>query len=325
MTHSLFVISLDFELHWGVRDRLSVDAYRENLLGARTAVLALLDEFSRRNLHATWAVVGMLFARNREELTRLLPDRIPRYANPALSPYSSLNELGPDEEADPFHYAASLISRIAATAGQELATHTFSHFYCLEPGQTRADFAADLAAARRAGASHGETCRSIVFPRNQINTDYFSVLREAGVVAVRTNPKPWFYQPGREHLARKAIRLADAYLPLTDRSALLDPVADTLIPVPASAFLRPCGPSERLERVRLARLRREMTHAARAGRLFHLWWHPHNFGRRMPENLRFLGHVLDHFETLRDRYDMRSATMFEAASAIRALSRGGQC
>jgi hypothetical protein len=32
------VISLDFELHWGVRDKRSVASYRENLLGARRAV-----------------------------------------------------------------------------------------------------------------------------------------------------------------------------------------------------------------------------------------------------------------------------------------------
>ena len=30
-----FVISLDFELYWGVRDTVDLDSYRASLLGAR--------------------------------------------------------------------------------------------------------------------------------------------------------------------------------------------------------------------------------------------------------------------------------------------------
>lgn len=42
-----FVISLDFELHWGVRDHRSVDEYRPNLLGVRQALPAMLELFER--------------------------------------------------------------------------------------------------------------------------------------------------------------------------------------------------------------------------------------------------------------------------------------
>ena len=35
-----FVISLDFEIHWGVRDQWELPAYQENLLGVRTASVA---------------------------------------------------------------------------------------------------------------------------------------------------------------------------------------------------------------------------------------------------------------------------------------------
>ena len=68
----VLVISLDFELHWGVRDLTPVDGpYRGNLLGAREAVPRMLELFERFEFGATWATVGFLFASTRDELERL--------------------------------------------------------------------------------------------------------------------------------------------------------------------------------------------------------------------------------------------------------------
>ena len=57
------IVSLDFELHWGVRDVKTVAQYRENLLGVRRAIPALLATFADYGIHATWATVGFLFFR----------------------------------------------------------------------------------------------------------------------------------------------------------------------------------------------------------------------------------------------------------------------
>ena len=63
------VISLDFELHWGVRDKCAPDGpYRENLLGARKAIPRILDLFEEFDVAATWATVGIRYP---------LPARIP--------------------------------------------------------------------------------------------------------------------------------------------------------------------------------------------------------------------------------------------------------
>ena len=64
------VISLDFELVWGVRGEFGADGgdYRPNLLGARNAIPRLLDLFAEFEISATWATVGMLMAHTREEL-----------------------------------------------------------------------------------------------------------------------------------------------------------------------------------------------------------------------------------------------------------------
>ena len=59
---SKVVWSLDFELRWGMHDRLGLDRdlYRRNLEGAREAVPRLLQLFTRRGVRATWATVGAL-------------------------------------------------------------------------------------------------------------------------------------------------------------------------------------------------------------------------------------------------------------------------
>lgn len=56
-----FVVSLDFELWWGIRDAIPLARYRDNLIGERVAVEVLLERFTKRGIRATWATVGALF------------------------------------------------------------------------------------------------------------------------------------------------------------------------------------------------------------------------------------------------------------------------
>ena len=82
------VISLDFELHWGVRDKCAPDGpYRENLLGARKAIPRILDLFEEFDVAATWATVGFLFAESRREREEFSPAVRPQYADQRLDPY----------------------------------------------------------------------------------------------------------------------------------------------------------------------------------------------------------------------------------------------
>src|SRR5579871_266772 len=112
------VISLDFELHWGVRDKRSIDgSYREKLLGARQAIPQILDLFEEFGVGATWATVGFLFARNRRERDEFLPLIRPQYKYDKLDAYSE--PTGDNEDDDPLHYAPSLVARIAKTPKQE--------------------------------------------------------------------------------------------------------------------------------------------------------------------------------------------------------------
>lgn len=321
----LFVVSLDFELHWGVRDKLGVRAYRDNLLGEWEVVPALLKLFAKYGIHATWATVGFLFFESKSELLCNLPQKQPNYVRRELSPYASLAEIGESERDDPFHYAPSLIRQISATSNQEIATHTLSHYYCLERGHDKETFRADLAAALKvAREKHGIAIRSIVFPRNQVECDSLRVCRDLGIRVYRGNPRSWLYtaRSGEdESTARRGIRLLDAYFPVSGTNAQSPAEQAATFPcnVPASRFLRPYSPLlKAIEPLRLRRIVDDMSMAAERKQLYHLWWHPHDFGARPKENFAVLIRILERFAALRKRHGMESVSMLEAAELLTA-------
>ena len=319
-----FVISLDCELHWGVHDRVELEAYRRNLEGGRQLVAPMLDLFERYGIRATWATVGLLFARSRREVDGLSPRRRPAYTEAALSAYRLFDTLGEDEEADPLHYAASIINAVGARAGQEIASHTFSHYYALEPGQDAADFRADLLAAKAAAAVHGYELTSLVFPRNQVRADYLPVLAAAGFSAYRGTPRAWPYRPhagAQPSLLRRGLRLADSHVPLLDTTAAPRVHSDVagLVDVPATRYLRAWKPTfGRAQTLRFARVRREMHRAAETGGLVHLWWHPHDFGAHPRENLAALVEILEVYDGLHREGRMVSQSMRDVANTMLA-------
>jgi len=317
------VISLDFELHWGLRDHVGPhDALYGRLNEARRAAADLASLFASRHIRATWATVGFLFASARRDLDAHLPEQRPTYERADLNPYAE--SIGLDEEHDPEHLAGSLVDMIAGTAGQEVGSHTFSHYYCLDRGQNEATFRADLAAAQSIARWRGLELTSLVLPRNQWNPDYTDAVLDLGFRCIRGPQRAWSHQPrpsgDDQNVLRRGARLADAYVgtsppPTTAWDQVLQPSG--LCDIPASAFLRPFSPGrQRLEPLRLARLRSGLRHAARHGRIFHMWWHPHNFSQHQAENFAMLEHVLDEFEQLARTDGMQSLSMGDAASVV---------
>jgi peptidoglycan/xylan/chitin deacetylase (PgdA/CDA1 family) len=321
------VISLDFELAWGVRQRGA--PYAPNLRGEREVVPRLLSLFREFEVGVTWATVGFLFAASRDELERFSPRVRPAYADPSLSPFS--DPLGSGEADDPLHFAPSLIEAIGRTPRMEIATHTFSHYYCTEPGQTAEAFHADLEAARAIAESRGLQLSSIVFPRNQHQPAYDDSLLALGITAYRGVPRSWMWRFENAEASatpgKRVARLVDAYVGLTGYTTVpwsevrqLNGLSD----VRASCFLRPYTPRlAPLERLRLRRIRRSVRAAARRGEIFHLWWHPHNFGVHQEKNLAFLRRVLEEFQACRARYGMRSLTMREVDRLVGTSGRSG--
>jgi len=316
------IVSLDFELRWGVRDLPNEIAYRDHLLAAREAIPATLRMFKEYDIHATWATVGMLFFDSKKELLKQLPEIRPTYDNPGLSPYDDLDSIGADEKSDPLHFGRSLVAQICATPGQEIASHTFCHYYCLEPGQTTEQFRVDLEKSISVSrAMSGESPRSIVFPRNHCSAAHIEVCEQLGVDVYRGTESHWAYHAktgaGFNTLPRRLTRLADSFLPITGSQSIM---AETkagqgkVCNVPSSRFLRPRYQGI-MEHIRTRRITSAMRSAITSGDGFHLWWHPHNFGDDIAGNLESLEQVLKAFCSLRDAGIGASYTMSEYADA----------
>src|SRR5262249_5478760 len=202
-----------------------------NILADREVIAALLALFAERNIACTWATVGLLFFATNTAMRAALPARKPRYANARISSYHYLDEVGTDEEHDPYYFGLSLIKRILDHPAQEIGTHTFSHFYCLEDGGDIAAFRADLEAARTAAGRLGrEPGRSGVQPNQVVHR---AVCRQWGWRPFRANDRVLFPRAGtatEQTPLVRPCRLADSYLsiggPHDHEPALVDGMVD---------------------------------------------------------------------------------------------------
>lgn len=324
MIKGKLIISLDFEIHWGMRDAIKLTEYKPQLLGVQKVIPKLLHLFSEYQILATFATVGFLFFDNKKQLIDHIPEKVPQYFNSNLSPYNShFNFVGENEEKDPLHFAGRLIRRII-DAGQEIGSHTFSHYYCLEKGQTKEAFASDLSMAKKIAEDYGIELKSFVFPRNQYDNTHLEICKNMGFTSFRGNEKSWLFSSkyyGQGMFFRRPFRLLDSYLNLSGHNcySFKEMKQNDLINIPSSRFLRPYDRNlKAFENLRLKRIKDSMTYAAKNGLTYHLWWHPHNFGINMEENLSFLEKILIHFSELNKGYGFESLSMSGLANELMA-------
>lgn len=313
------IISLDFELLWGVFD---LEVYRKNntyFANTRKVIPKILERFEQYEVHATWAVVGMLFNNGWEEWKTNRPKLIPTYADPALSAYDFGDSIAM-QQTENLVFAPDLIQRIKNTQGQEIGTHTYSHYYCLEQGQSEEQFAIDLQKAVEAGQRFNIKIKSLIFPRNQLKREYLKICFNLGIENVRSNPSSWYWQNTRStSFLTKIARSGDAYFPWGKKSYAIDSMKiknGMPLEQKASRFLRPADENKLLRKLKLNRILREMTLAAKNKEIYHLWWHPHNFGDRPSESLNDLELILDHFKELQKKYDFQSGTMEDIGKLV---------
>lgn len=318
-----FLVSLDFELMWGVRDKKEKSNYGENILGVHEVIPKLLDVFRKYDIRATFSSVGLLFFENKQELLASIPSLKPQYLDAILSPYNGhFTLVGDNHKVDKYHYAPNLIREIQKYPGQEIGTHTFCHYYCLERGQNIEAFRADVQAATNIAKKFNIDIKSLIFPRNQFNDEYLKVCAEFGISCFRGNEHSWLYEAKNgeaESMFRRAFRLFDAYVNISGHHCYDHNSVNVQIPIdmPSSRFLRPFSHKLRvLEGLRLHRIKTGMTHAAINNLTYHLWWHPHNFGVNQNENFLFLKKVLDHYQFLHTKYNFQSHTMSDLAKIL---------
>ncbi|MGB6084293.1 polysaccharide deacetylase family protein [Moheibacter sp.] len=307
-----FVISLDFELHWGGAEVWDLITMKNYFLNARSSIPSILNLFKENNVRATWATVGFLFAKDKKQLLQFSPELKPSYRNSKLSYYNYFHIVGENEKNDPFHYGGSLIEKIISTNGQELGTHTFSHYYCNEEGQSVKEFEADLLAAQSISKENfGVNLKSLVFPRNQYNNLYLDVVRRLDIAVVRSNPDVWFWKKSYGKVT-SLLRAIDTLYPISNSLTFNEAkiVKEEVVELPASRFFRPYSIREKLiQHLKIERIKSEMLYAAQSNRCYHLWWHPHNFGVYPQENISQLKEIIIFYNHLNKKYGFQSKNM----------------
>ena len=311
------IVSLDFELFWGMLDCATLESYGENVLGGRKAIPQLLALFEKYGIHATWAAVGFLFAENYTELKTYFPagTERPGYEARELDPYAWFSQIGEDEQTAPCFYGLSLIRQVARTPGQEIGSHTFCHYYCREQGQTPEQFAADMRAAKAIAKDKGYDLTSVILPRNQCEPEYTEVLRQLGFTAYRDEENDWIHEKIKFRPLLRLLRLADVYLPLTGLGGYVPKNENGIWNLVGSRMYKPIlKPLAFLEPLKLYRIKRQMLHAAKNNLTFHLWWHPHNIGIRTQAHFMQLEEIFRYYVQLKETYGMQSLNMQEAAN-----------
>lgn len=316
--NGIFTVSLDFELYWGIRDKKTIQEYGENVLGVWSVVPKLLEFYKKYEIHCTWASVGAMMTESFQDLQKYTPEIRPSYIEKNLSPYYDF--IQSSEKLDGrLLYGKSLIKMIQDVPYQEIGSHTFSHYYCLESGQNKNQFEADTQAAIAVSSANGIDVKSFIFPRHQINDNYLEVLKRNGISIYRGTEKIWYHSPARgsdEGLIKRAFRYLDYFVKVgSHHTQKISDLSDNgFIVIRASRWLRPYSEKIKyLDKLKLRRIKQQMTYAAKNNEIFHLWFHPHDIGIHQNKNLAFLEEIFQHYRYLNEKYNFQSKNMLEIA------------
>lgn len=313
-SNGVIVISLDFELLWGVFDKVDWKEKIEYFQNTKNTIPKILNLFEKYKIACTWATVGMLFNENWDEWNSNIPEFLPDYSRKELSAYE-YGKFIQSKESETICFAPELIRLINNTPYQEIGTHTYSHYYCLEDGQELKAFEYDLKKAIELAHKFDNKIESLVFPRNQFNQEYLSLCKDLGIKTVRSNPQSWYWQnTQKDSLQHKIFRTGDAYLGRNNKSYPINKIK-SVENMPdcqmASRLLRPYSERKIAEKLKIKRIKSEITKAAKQGEVYHLWWHPHNFGVQPLKSLEQLEIILKHYEFCKNNYNFQSKTMAE--------------
>jgi peptidoglycan/xylan/chitin deacetylase (PgdA/CDA1 family) len=316
MDNGSFIVSLDFELLWGLRYLPNAENFKQSVLEVEKVIPQIVDLFNKYSVNATFATVGLVFCGSKREIYEYAPALKPGYKDKSLSPYENnyLESLSPNN--DKLHSAEFVVEYLKKQHGIEMGTHTFCHYYCWADGQTAEEFEADITAAVNVASAKGIALSSIVFPRNEVNDEYLKICAKYGIKSYRGNPANFFNKSGKItkflHLNR-ILRFTDTYFNFgNDTTYSYEEMHDNqyMINVKASRFLKPYSKQLAMfDKFKIKRIKREMTRAAKKNRVYHLWWHPHNFGINQKENLSVLEKILQHYSSLNRKFGMQSYTM----------------
>jgi len=318
MRSGRFIFSLDFELYWGVHHNRTLKSYGANLNAVPKILPKLSQIFLKYDAKFTIATVGMLLNKNWKNWHKNLPQIHPKYLREDLSPYIKMETLS-NQINSKILFQPVLIDNLRKD-GHEIASHTYSHFFCLEAGVGLEAFESDIIKNVQVAESEQHHLISIVFPRNQYSDEHLKICYDQGIRVFRGNPDSGLYSKHRNRvimLFKRFLRFLDSYINITGFNSYIPELHNSgLMDLKASFFLRcPSTINNRiLEALHLRRIKKAMTQAAKQNQVLHLWCHPHNI--TSSGDLNFIEGVLNHFYQLSHKYGFESSRMGDFINEI---------
>lgn len=301
------VISLDMELAWGRIERDDRFLYYSLLENTRNVINRLLALFDKYDVPVTWAVVGRLI------------EKRDNHAEPLSAFYANVDEkeLYADQIRNSIENSwlefPDLIEMIKShSAKHEIGSHTYSHIlfgdWLDEKGVNRELAQLDFAAAQNVWEKHGLRPRSIIYPRNAIG--YVEVLRNYGFDVFRSkNLSRYSSLPG---FLQKICNAIELFLPVSPLTSPAMSTKDGLIDLPGSMHFKVMHWTYR-KYVPFGILRRKailgLKRASRRKEVFHLWFHPFDFGHCTEEHFAVFESVLSFAADLRGKNKIKINVM----------------
>ena len=313
------VISLDFEMFWGLADFAREDEWAPIIHGVHDVVPRLLNLFQEFGVHATWATVGALMCDNKEEFINMLPYPHAAQTEKVIRRLQ-LSDDSQNPKLDKMLFAPELVEMIQGCDGQEIGTHTFSHYYCDDSTSEPVQFYRELEASRKLAEQKGYSFNAAVFPRNQVSEAYVAEIQKTPIKCYRGVEGGWIAKV-KDKLGILGVSLwyLDNYIPLQRPCSFKAGAIEKHRPVNIrnSRFFKPYRPKYKiLEGLKIKRYCHEMKFAARHGEIYHIYWHPHNFAENTEINFEQMRTLLTHYRKMHDQYGMKSLNMTETVDRI---------
>jgi len=293
-------LSFDYELAWGVYDRVAEQYIFSNVMYENSAALKLAELNQTLAVPASWGMVGA--AIDPETLDKRI-DKCKQLGAPIERLVAVLDGLSMDDRMKLTTVPGQFLRIISESPEQEAASHSYAHIYAdAVTGNTyREDFEKfnEIAQIRNLPGH-----MTFIAPKNKVTAEIISIAREAGFVNVRVNPSNWLYTHKSRGMLNslfvRVLRYADSILPINEIFELTKFAkrSEESNIIEGNFFFRPLFQFQMLDWLHFLRFRVWVKFALRTGRDIHVWTHPHNFGADVTRGVRNYKRVIEFMQEL---------------------------
>lgn len=311
MEHGVLVVSLDFELIWGMVDKIYDKNVLKKVNNVKLVVPKILDLFKTYEIHATWAIVGLIMSENKEEIIKHINNLDISYENKSLDLTNVISHLNQLDQS--IFCNLDLVKSILHTPHQEIASHSFSHFYALEKGQSEKDFIHDINIFENIlNNKLNLKASTYIDPRFQHKVSYERYLLDQGYDTYRGIREDKIENKKLPNIFKRWIKFCDRYFNFLGHRTYTIENYHKLLNVKESYFFRGYKNNHfGLEWLKMIRFKKAMHYAAKHNEMIHIWWHPFDFGLKVDKNINQLQHLLKYYIKIKKRYQMKSYNMNE--------------